>query len=189
MSGAIFSDINPATTSGNDLATLLNSFKDIIASGFSGTTRPVNLVAGGYWIDTTVSTAWLFKIFDGTDDITVYTINPVTNTVSIAGASGSFSLSQISADAVGPILSFLKKRIATNGQTLVGDSLGEAHFKSTRTVMDEITSGDIRIQKLLDEKHKLEEDNKAVTNYSVTSLQRVILNIEEIFLGKYCLLL
>ncbi len=39
----------------------------------------------------------------------------------------------------------------------------EAHFDSARTVMDEITSGDDRIKNLLDEKHNLEEQNKADT--------------------------
>ncbi|MCK5580726.1 MAG: ATP-binding cassette domain-containing protein [Candidatus Omnitrophica bacterium] len=37
----------------------------------------------------------------------------------------------------------------------------EAKFKSEQSVLDEVTSGDMRIQKLLKEKHKLEEDNKA----------------------------
>ena len=33
----------------------------------------------------------------------------------------------------------------------------EAHFDSQRTVMEEVTSGDVEIQRLLDEKHKIEE--------------------------------
>jgi ATP-binding cassette, subfamily F, member 3 len=37
----------------------------------------------------------------------------------------------------------------------------EAHFDSKRTVMDEVTSGDAEIQSLLDEKHRLEHDNRA----------------------------
>ncbi|MBF0486174.1 MAG: ABC-F family ATP-binding cassette domain-containing protein [Candidatus Omnitrophica bacterium] len=35
----------------------------------------------------------------------------------------------------------------------------EAHFDSKRTVMEEVTSGDEEIQRLLDEKHKMEEEN------------------------------
>jgi len=34
----------------------------------------------------------------------------------------------------------------------------EAHFDSTRTVMEEVTSGDAEIQRLVDEKHKMEND-------------------------------
>lgn len=37
----------------------------------------------------------------------------------------------------------------------------EAHFDSTRTVLEELTAGDSRIIALFDEKHKLEDENKA----------------------------
>ncbi|MBF0569949.1 MAG: ABC-F family ATP-binding cassette domain-containing protein, partial [Candidatus Omnitrophica bacterium] len=37
----------------------------------------------------------------------------------------------------------------------------EAHFDSSRTVMEEVTSGDEEIQSLLDEKHRMENDNRA----------------------------
>lgn len=40
----------------------------------------------------------------------------------------------------------------------------ETHFDSKRTVMEEITSGDDRIKALFDEKHKLEDENKADTD-------------------------
>jgi ATP-binding cassette subfamily F protein 3 len=40
----------------------------------------------------------------------------------------------------------------------------EVHFDSKRTVMEEITSGDERIRSLVDEKHKLEDENKADTD-------------------------
>jgi ATP-binding cassette, subfamily F, member 3 len=35
----------------------------------------------------------------------------------------------------------------------------EAHFDSNRTVMEEVTSGDEEIQRLMDEKHKMENEN------------------------------
>ncbi len=43
----------------------------------------------------------------------------------------------------------------------IGHLAQEAHFASTQTVLDEVTSGDDRIKKLLKEKHQLEDDNKA----------------------------
>lgn len=85
---AIFNDINPASTSGTALAGILNSFKDSVASGFIGATRPTNLQAGGNWIDnSTVGTDDLikYKYFDGTDDILIFTVNVDTNAVSVAG--------------------------------------------------------------------------------------------------------
>jgi len=43
----------------------------------------------------------------------------------------------------------------------VGYLAQESHFTSTQTVLDEVTSGDTRIKKLLKEKHDLEDQNKA----------------------------
>ena len=43
----------------------------------------------------------------------------------------------------------------------IGYLAQESQFASTQTVLDEVTSGDARIQKLLKEKHDLEEQNKA----------------------------
>ena len=72
MSQGIYDDINPSTTSGTELATLLNDMKDATVSGFSGTSRPANLQAGGYWVDTTNDpTSWDFMLYDGTTDITI----------------------------------------------------------------------------------------------------------------------
>ncbi len=159
MSQNIFSNINPSATSGNDLATILNDFKDAVASGFSGTARPANLQAGGYWVDTTLAPTpdflWKYMMWTGTTDILVFTLNINTNTILIAGTTGTYTISQTSADAVGPIIALLKKRIATNGQTLVGDVLGEVQFKSTDDLGAAMISARI----------------KAVSNNSTTSSQ------------------
>ena len=131
MSQAIFDNIVPTTTSGNQLATILNSFKDAVASGFSGTSRPSNLQAGGYWVDTTndLSGTWDFKLYTGTLDITVFILNKVTGTASIAASDSLFSIEKESDDSIGPILEMLKKRIAGGGQVLTGDILGQIDFK------------------------------------------------------------
>ncbi len=131
MAGSIFSDINPATTSGTQLATLLNDFKDIIRSGFIGTSRPTNLSAGGSWIDNTDANLWLLKVYTGSTDITVLTVDIVGSTISVSGASSSFAITKTSADTVGAVLNLIKKRIANSGQTLANDVLGEITFQST----------------------------------------------------------
>jgi ATP-binding cassette subfamily F protein 3 len=43
----------------------------------------------------------------------------------------------------------------------IGYMAQESHYPSERTVMEEMTSGNEEIRKLLEEKHKLEDDNKA----------------------------
>lgn len=146
MSQIIYSSINPATTSGNQLATILTDFKNAIVSGFSGTARPANLQAGGYWVDTTneLSGILLYKIYTGLIDVTVFTVNTVGGTVSLSGVDGQINITKRSADAVGPILEFIKKRIAANGQTLIGDILGEQQFKCTDSTGATVLSARIK---------------------------------------------
>lgn len=132
MSSTIWSSINPATTSGTQLATILDDFKDAVMSGMTGTSRPTQTTAGGAWIDTTNEGSpnfyWSYKVYDGTVDIEVFRINLATGTASITGADSSFQIQKISADAVGPLAKFVKQRIASNGQVLTSDVIGEMRF-------------------------------------------------------------
>lgn len=148
MSQDIFTAIDPAVTSGNQLATLLNGFKDAVVSGFSGTSRPPNLQAGGYWLDTTNEGSpnfyWDLKIYTGTVDIQLFRINLASSTAGISGADNVFTLSRISADAAGPLFKLLKERVATNGQTLDGDTLGELQFLGTDDLGNNVVIGKIK---------------------------------------------
>ena len=130
MSQAIYSSINPNTTSGTQLATLLNDLKNAIVSGFSGTSRPPNLQAYGYWIDTTdvLSGILYYKLYDGSSDITVFTVNTDNQTISFAGVEGEFGVTKISDDEFGPKLKMQKERITGAGQTLEDDILGDIEF-------------------------------------------------------------
>lgn len=130
MSQALFNTIDPATTSGPQLATLVNNLKDAIVSGFSGTSRPAALLPGGYWVDITndLLGTWDYKFFTGSTDIKVFTLNKNTGIASLGTAQDLFTVSKSSPDAVGPIIRLLKKRGGT-GQTLVGDSIGDIYFE------------------------------------------------------------
>ncbi|RTL05621.1 hypothetical protein EKK58_07485, partial [Candidatus Dependentiae bacterium] len=132
MSQAIFPNINPTSTSGDDLATLLNGFKDAVASGFSGTARPPNLQAGGYWIDTSLAASpdflLTYKFYTGTSDVPVFSINTSTGLAGVVGALTDFDITKASDDAVGAVLNFFKERLAGTGATQVGDDLGVLNF-------------------------------------------------------------
>jgi len=133
MSQVVFESIVPSVTSGNELALILNDFKDAIISGFSGTTRPSEIDPGGYWIDTTNNpTSWDYKLFTGVSDILVFRVNLTTGAASFAGADSMFEVTKISDDAVGPLVRLTKKRVAGGGQTLENDILGEIQFFGTR---------------------------------------------------------
>lgn len=128
MSQIIFSTIDPAI-SGTTLATTLNNFKEALMSGLSGTTRPTELDQGGGWVDTTNDPSyWQFKIWTGTTDIEVFRINLVSSIASVALAVEEFSVKKVTADTAGALLKLVKQRIASNGQVLDGDTVGEIQF-------------------------------------------------------------
>ncbi len=128
MSQDIFTSINPSTTSGTQLATVLDGFKDAIVSGMSGASRPTALQAGGGWVDTTDADLWVYKVYTGSDDVDIFSVNLTTGKSSFAGTDSTFEISRISADTVGPIAKFIKQRIASSGQVLTGDIIGEMQF-------------------------------------------------------------
>lgn len=120
-------NIDASVESGTQLATDFNSLKTAVASQNKGSTRDANLVQGGIWVDSTNigSGTAVIKFFDGTDDITLFTIDITANTITLPNATNSLSISKVSVDAVAPILNFVKSRIASSGQVNTGDSLGE----------------------------------------------------------------
>ena len=107
MSQVIFDTIDPNTTSGTQLASILGDFKDAMISSSSGAARPSEIDAGGKWLKIVSATVWEFYVYDGTDDILIYTVNPTANTVKFPGSADEFSLTRQSADSIGPILNFL----------------------------------------------------------------------------------
>ncbi len=128
MSQVIFSTINASTTSGNQLATILNNFKDAYVTGNSGTSRPTELDAGGTWLDTSNDpTSWALKFYDGSVDILLFTIDLATGIASIGVNSNLIEIDKSSDDAVGAILKFFKKR-PTGNQTQAADVLAELDF-------------------------------------------------------------
>lgn len=132
MSQDVFSSINPSTTSGTQLAAILDDFKDAVMSGLSGTSRPPQTTAGGYWVDTTNEGSpnfyWKFMLYTGSVDVEVFRINLSTGKASISGTDSTFEVSRTSADQVGALFTFLKSRVANNGQVLDGDEIGELRF-------------------------------------------------------------
>ena len=135
MSQVIFDQIDAAVDNGTQLAQKLNDFKDAVASGFTGTTRPPNLQAGGYWIDTTLAGSpdftWIFKIYLGLDvSSEVFRINISSGISGVSGAADFFTVSKISADASAAILALSKARVASLGQVLEDDYIGELQFKA-----------------------------------------------------------
>lgn len=144
MAQSIFADINPNIESGNQLAQDLNDFKEALMTTCSGTSRPAEILEGGIWLDTTSDPVWVLKMYDGTTDIELFTIDTSSASSSTPGAVDSFQIAHTSADTVAPILEMLKARIANNGQVLGADYIGEIKFRGNANDLSVLTTARIR---------------------------------------------
>jgi len=73
-----FGTIDPNTTSGTDLATLLGNWRTAINSMHSGTSRPAYAAAGTMWRDTTGSPE-LIKLYNGTNDLVLGAVDATSH--------------------------------------------------------------------------------------------------------------
>jgi len=74
-------DFNIANATFPSVRSDINSVLEAINTSNSGTSRPSSAVAGTIWLDTTSATTPTLKFYDGTDDISLATIDYTANTV------------------------------------------------------------------------------------------------------------
>jgi hypothetical protein len=99
MSQYDFGTIDPATKSGTALAGDLNSWRTALNSLHSGSSRPSYAVAGQVWLDTT-SSPWIIKIFDGSDDIAIGTVDATANSFAVTLNNDAVTTAKINNGAV-----------------------------------------------------------------------------------------
>jgi hypothetical protein len=105
----------------------LNSALQAINTSHSGTSRPSGAVAGTIWLDTTgTPTANTLKFFDGTDDISLATINYTANTVD--WLDSSVTITGLSTTATGTVLT-LSDTATTSSVNLIIDNDKEIRFR------------------------------------------------------------
>ena len=139
----------------------LNDFLNAVRTSHSGTSLPSGAVAGTIWLDTTSATAPILKYYDGTDNITLATINHTANTVDFndsaistplavtgnatAGAelrlpedtdNGSNYVAIKAPDSIASNLTLtLPSADGTNGQALVTNGTGTLSFTTLSTTL------------------------------------------------------
>lgn len=87
MTQYTFPTLNPATETGNQLATDLNGLWPAIISSHRGNARPAYAVAGTPWIKIVSGTVEQFYIYTGTTDSLIGTFNPSTGAWTPAGVT------------------------------------------------------------------------------------------------------
>jgi hypothetical protein len=106
----------------------LNNALSAIQTTNSGTSRPSGAVAGQLWLDTTSATTPTLKYFDGTDDISLATIDHTANTVN--WLDSTVSITGLSTTATGTVLT-LSDSANTTTVNLIIDNQKEIRFRET----------------------------------------------------------
>jgi hypothetical protein len=106
----------------------LNNALSAIQTTNSGTSRPSGAVAGQLWLDTTSATTPTLKYFDGTDDISLATIDHTANTVN--WLDSTVSITGLTTTATGTVLT-LSDSVNTTTVNLIIDNQKEIRFRET----------------------------------------------------------
>ena len=106
----------------------LNNALSAIQTTNSGTSRPSGAVAGQLWLDTTSATTPTLKYFDGTDDISLATIDHTANTVN--WLDSTVSITGLTTTATGTVLT-LSDSANTTTVNLILDNQKEIRFRET----------------------------------------------------------
>jgi hypothetical protein len=134
-------DYNIANQSFPSFRTDLNNVLSAINTSNSGTSRPSGAVVGTIWLDTTSATTPTLKYYDGTDDISLATLDHSANTVNWLDSSVSF-------DIVSDTTPQLGGQLDVNGNAIGDGTLELLKFVETASAVNEftITNNDNRKQ-------------------------------------------
>ena len=109
----------------NDALTALNTTQ-------SGTSRPTSAVAGTIWLDTTSATTPTLKLYDGSDDISLATLDYTANSVNWLDNSVSF-------DIVNDTTPQLGGQLDVNGNAIGNGTEELIKFVETSSAVNEFT--------------------------------------------------
>jgi hypothetical protein len=130
-------DLNIANQSFPSFRTDLNNALSAIQTTHSGTSTPTGAVAGQIWLDTTSATTPTLKYYDGTDNISLATIDHSANTVN--WLDSTVSVTGLTTTATGTVLTLndtnLNSTVSIRIPTTKGidDDSGNEFLKFTKT--------------------------------------------------------
>ena len=131
------SDYNIANQGFPSFRTDLNNVLSAINTLNSGTSRPASAVANSLWLDTTTSTAPTLKYYDGTDDISLATLDHTANTVN--WLDSTVSITGLSTTATGTVLTLTDSSINSTQDIrlptakAIADDSGNEYIKFVKT--------------------------------------------------------
>jgi len=109
--------INPNTTSGTFLATILNDTEQALLSAQSGSTAPPVALAGTLWLDTSNGTSYVLKFYTGVVWMVLNTFDPSTGVGSVSGQAVSSVNTRIGAVKIKELYDSTETVILATGTT------------------------------------------------------------------------
>lgn len=82
------SDVNLANQAFGTFRSELNNILDAVNTNHIGSSRPASASNGTIWIDNSSSPTISIKLFDGTDDLELFSINTSTNAITLPSGVG-----------------------------------------------------------------------------------------------------
>jgi hypothetical protein len=125
-------DYNIANQSFPSFRTDLNNVLSAINTSNSGTSRPSGAVAGTIWLDTTSATTPTLKFYDGSDDISLATLDYSANTV-------NWLDSTVVSDLINDTTPQLGGQLDVNGNAIGDGTLELLKFVETGSAVNELT--------------------------------------------------
>ena len=155
----------------------------------SGIQRPTYAVAGTIWIDTSV-TPWLWKMYDGTNDITLGNIDPSTHlfmpylplmtTGDLVTKGTDGNLSNLSAGEIGTILTSNGPDKIPSYQKFIDDNLvhktGDETIEGVKTFTDTITRTGVFGSTALRATYCTDTNNKGIISNEAYYTNNVVYN-------------
>jgi hypothetical protein len=141
--------IDPAATTGSELAALLNRLTAAVMSGNSGTARPPNITAGMVWTRANASGTFDLMLFRGSADTVLLTVS-ATGVITPAGTYTSTQIDNKINDAKNAVLAVSVQDVNAGGGIAVSGAaptLTVAHA-DTSAVTNLTNSGGTVIQSL-----------------------------------------
>ena len=119
----------------------LNDALSAINSTHSGSSRPTGAVAGTIWLDTTSATTPTLKLYDGSDDISLATLDYTANTVNWLDSSVSFDIVSDTTPQLGGDLDANGNNILIDNTNSINDENDneQIKFSTTSSAVNEFT--------------------------------------------------
>ena len=140
------SDVSLANQGFSAFRTELNNILGALNTLHLGSSAPASLAAGSLWVDTSGgATAYILKFYDGSDSITLGTINTTANSVDWSDSSVTFDIVNDTSPQLGGDLDTNSHNIAIDDAHFIKDENGNEQiiFQTTSSAVNEleITNG------------------------------------------------